>query len=530
MTALAILLLAAAIAFGLSKFLRLPAIPLLLLSGAGLNALAGYQAVEIPADLISEMIEIGLAVLVFTAGVELSPRRMRGRSRAVTILAVSQFFTLGMCGVLTAVFLGYGWTTALYLGCALSASSTLVVVRHLQQRRQMFEPYGRLVLGVLLLQDIFIVIIMVALLKSPEGWLAICNGVANAIALGCLAVAFHRWMVPFVVKRLKLDDEELLLGALAILFAFSSMAYLLELPFLVGAFVGGFAISAFPMNGLVRGMLGSLSGFFLALFFISAGIFLTMPDWGMVGHSLIFIAVLIVVTVLLVAIVAEVVGYSSRAAVETGLLLSQTSEFSLLLALTGVASGQITPELFSMITLITVTTMALTPLLSRESVALRLVKWHPRYRKGESACAVMKNHAVLLGYGRAGPRTVRALKERGIGMVVVDEDAGVIRQLIAQGIPCVQGDGADLRTLDRAHCREAKVVFCSMRRTRDAQVALDYLKDAPVQVMVRVFETFEEDQVRQAGGQPVQTAYAAASQFLEWTEVNLPREKDASRA
>ena len=244
MTALAILLLAAAIAFGLSKFLRLPAIPLLLLSGAGLNALAGYQAVEIPADLISEMIEIGLAVLVFTAGVELSPRRMRGRSRAVTILAVSQFFTLGVCGVLTAVFLGYGWTTALYLGCALSASSTLVVVRHLQQRRQMFEPYGRLVLGVLLLQDIFIVIIMVALLKSPEGWLAICNGVANAIALGCLAVAFHRWMVPFVVKRLKLDDEELLLGALAILFAFSSMAYLLELPFLVGAFVGGFAISA----------------------------------------------------------------------------------------------------------------------------------------------------------------------------------------------------------------------------------------------------------------------------------------------
>ena len=215
---------------------------------------------------------------------------------------------------------------------------------------------------------------------------------------------------------------------------------------------------------------------------------------------------------------------------ETGLLLSQTSEFSLLLALTGVASGQITPELFSMIALITVSTMALTPLLSRESVALRLVKWHPRYRKGESACAAMKDHAVLLGYGRAGPRTVRSLKERGVAMVVVDEDAGVIRQLITQGIPCVQGDGSDLRTLDRAHFMEAKVVFCSMRRTRDAQVALDYLKDSPVQVLVRVFETFEEDQVRQAGGQPVQTAYAAASQFLEWTEVNLPREKDASRA
>ena len=530
MTALAILLLAAAIAFGLSKFLRLPAIPLLMLSGAGLSELAQHQAVEVPQEMISQMIQIGLAVLVFTAGVELSPRRMRGRTRAITILAVSQFVTLGVCGVLTAIFLGYGWTTALYLGCALSASSTLVVVRHLQQRRQMFEPYGRLVLGVLLLQDIFIVLIMVALLKSPEGWLVVCNSVANAIALGILAAAFHHWVVPFVVKRLKLDDEELLLGALAVLFAFSTMAYLLHLPFLVGAFFAGFAISAFPMNGLVRGMLGSLSGFFLALFFISAGAFLTMPGLTMLGHSLIFIVVLISVTVLLVAIVAEVVGYSSRAAVETGLLLSQTSEFSLLLALTGVASGQITEELFSMIALITVSTMTLTPFLSRESVALRLVKWHPRYRSGESACEVMSGHAVLLGYGRAGPRTMHALKERGIEMVVVDEDAGVIRQLIAQGIPCVQGDGSDEQTLARAHCREAKVVFCSMRRTRDAQVALEYLRDSPVEVIVRVFETFEEETVRAAGGHPVQTAYAAAAQFLEWTDVNLPKDAVAPQS
>jgi Kef-type K+ transport system membrane component KefB len=367
MTAIAILLLAAAIAFGLSRLLRLPAIPLLLLGGASLNVLAGYVDYKVPQELIAEMIQIGLAVLVFTAGVELSPRRMRGRTRAITILALTQFFMLGVCGAVTAVFLGYDWMNALYLGCALSASSTLVVVRHLQQRRQMFEPYGRLVLGVLLLQDIFIVLIMVALLKSPQGWLMVCNGLANALALGIIALGVHRWLVPFVVRRMKLDDEELMLGALAALFAFSTMAYLLDLPFLVGAFFAGFAISAFPMNGLVRGMLGSLSGFFLALFFISVGVFLTIPSLEIVGHSLIFIVVLILVTVFLVAIIAELVGYSSRAAVETGLLLSQTSEFSLLLALTGVASGQITPELFSMIALITVSTMTLTPLISERA-------------------------------------------------------------------------------------------------------------------------------------------------------------------
>ena len=530
MTAIALLLLAAAIAFGLSKLLRLPSIPLLMLAGAALGALAKYQAVTIPEELIRDMIEIGLAVLVFTAGVELSPRRIRGQRRAVTILAMSQFITLGISGILTALFLGYDWTVALYLGCALSASSTLVVVRHLQDRRQMFEPYGRLVLGVLLLQDIFIVLIMIALLKSPEGLVTICKGLGSAIALGGLALAFHRWMVPYVVKRMKLDEEELMLGALAILFAFSSLAYFLKIPFLVGAFVGGFAISAFPMNGLVRGMLGSLSGFFLALFFISAGIFLTKPDWSMVLHCLIFITVLIVITVLLVTIVSEYVGYSSRAGVEAGLLLSQTSEFSLLLALAGVASGQISQDLFSMIALITVTTMAITPLLSRESVALRLMKLHPRFSKGESACAMMKQHAVLLGYGRAGPRTLRALKKRGVDFIVVDEDAGVIRRLIAEGIPCVHGDGSNPRTLKRAHCQDARVVFCSMRRTSDAQTVLSYLKDAPTQVLVRVFETFEEDRVKSAGGQPVQTADAAVEQFLKWADVNLKKSESSAQA
>jgi len=156
MNGVCILLVAAAVAFGLAKLMRLPPIPLLILVGAGLHELANFWQVEVPEDLLSNMMELGLAVLVFTAGVDLSPRRMLGRTRSIIIVATVQFLILGLAGVLTAFALGYDLTTALYLGCALSASSTLVVVRHLQRRRQMFEPFGRLVLGVLLVQDLFI--------------------------------------------------------------------------------------------------------------------------------------------------------------------------------------------------------------------------------------------------------------------------------------------------------------------------------------------------------------------------------------
>jgi CPA2 family monovalent cation:H+ antiporter-2 len=523
MTEIALLLLAAAVAFGLAKWMHVPAIPLLMLSGMGLQMLAKTGGVEVPDALLREMIQIGLAVLVFTAGVELSPRRMRGRTRPIMIVAVSQFILLGLAGVITAVALGYDMMTSFYLGCALSASSTLVAVRHLQKRRQMFEPHGRLVLGVLLLQDVFIILIMVALVKSPEGWLSSMVGVGRALGLGVFAYSIHKWCVPWVTRRVKLDDEELMLGSLAMLFLFSGMAWLLDLPFLVGALLAGFALSAFPMNGLVRGMLGSLSSFFLALFFISVGAFLTLPDWQMIGHSLIFILVLILVTVVFVSIIAEAVGYSTRVSIETGILLSQTSEFSLLLAMIGVASGQISGELFSLIALITVSTMTLTPFISRNRVAWNLMKLHPRYRKGEVACETLSDHAVLLGFGRAGARLMQYFIEHDIKMVVVDDDAAVIRKLIAKGIPCIQGDGSDVRSLELAHAKQARVVICSMRRTRDAEPAMEYLRDSSVKVLVRTFEPEDIAQVKDGGGYPIRTAEASAKNFLEWLDVNFPK-------
>ena len=128
MTSMTILLVAAAIAFGLSKWMHLPVIPLLMLAGVGLRMLADAGGIDVPAELLSEMVELGLAVLVFTAGAELSPRRMRGRThRHRRRLAILPPRTR-RCADRTS--LGHDLMTAFYLGCALSASSTLVVVRH----------------------------------------------------------------------------------------------------------------------------------------------------------------------------------------------------------------------------------------------------------------------------------------------------------------------------------------------------------------------------------------------------------------
>lgn len=520
MTGVAILLLAAAIAFGITRWTRLPAIPLLLLAGIGLQALARWRGVDIPQETLSEMIEIGLAVLVFVAGIDLSPRRMRGRVRPIVSLACFQFALLGLIGFGAAFGLGYDLSTSLYLSCALAASSTLVVVNQLQSRRQMFEPYGRLVLGVLLLQDFFIIVLMVLLLKAPDGVMPTVAGLGGMLFLGLLAWGIHRWGVPRVCHRFDLDPEELLIGALSLLFLFGGLAHFLELPFVVGAFLAGFALSAFPINGLVRGMLASLSSFFLSLFFLGIGMILVFPGAEMLLHGLIFIVVLVLATVILVTVVGESLGYSTRASLESGLLLSQTSEFSLVIALAGVAAGSISPEFFSLIALITVGTMTITPLIARENVAWALMKIHPRYHGGEPLTDELRDHVVILGLGRSGRRLLKLFQEQAIPVVVIDDDAAVIRMLIEEEVPCIQGDGSDPRMLERAYAPQARLVICSMRRTRDALTALEYLKESSAKVMVRTFEEADRKMVERMGALVIPSAEAAADQFLEWFAAN----------
>ena len=515
-----VLLTAAAVAFGLSRLLRLSPIPLLILSGIALRAFSEYTNIKAPEMLLGEMIEIGLAVLVFTSGVDLSPQRMRGNTRNVLIVAVVQFVILGIAGTGTALFLHYNFTDSLYLGFALSASSTLIVVKQLQKRQKMFVPFGRLVLGVLLIQDIFIILLMVVLLKSPDGILAIIGGISGTVALGLVAIIVHKRFIPWATTYLQLDEEELMLGALSMLFAFSGVAYLMNLPFLVGAFFAGFALSAFPMNGLVRGMLSSLSGFFLAIFFISIGTVMILPDLLLIQHSLVFIIVLVLVTIILVSVVSELVGYSTRTSIEASLILSQTSEFSLLLAYSGMASGLIPARLFSVIVLITVSTMTLTPFVARKNVSRMLMKLHPRYRRGETDFSDYADHAVMLGFGRAGAKTLQLLKEKNIDVVVIEEDAALIRQLIEKGIACIQGSSSNKALLKQANCKQARMVICAMKNSEDAFQLLEYLERRPVKVIVNTFEHSETESIQRAGGYPVQTALASAQKFIEWLDAN----------
>lgn len=526
MTGLTILLLAAALAFGLSRASRLPVIPLLLLAGFGLQLLASWGEVEITRDGLSTVIELGLAFLVFSAGIDLSPQRIKGRMRAIFHVGLWQFFILGWVGIAVALALGYPLIPALYLGCALSASSTLVVIKQLQQRQCRFEPYGRLVVGVLLLQDVLIVFFLVVLTRAVDGWAATFIDIGYLSLLVAAAALLHFKVVPWVVRSLHLDDEERLLFALTTLFLFILLAVQTSLPYIVGGFLAGFALSAFPMNGLIRGMVDSLNGFFVALFFIGIGFLCTFPEATYFLHAAIFVVVLIVVTILLVTVIAERMGFSTRASIESGVLLSQTSEFSLMVMLSGVATGQISLEVFSMFAMITVGTMTLTPYIARDGFVLALMRLHPKARKHKPSTSSLQNHAIIVGYGQTGAKSLKVFEDASVPVVVVDDDPAVIHSLMEQGIECIEGDGSQLKILQQANPEQARFILLTLRHRSNIEALLQTMSAYKASVLVRTFDPKTQAMAEAYDAIAIDAIAAGTTAMDEWFNINCTDSKN----
>jgi len=509
MIELTVLLGLAAAGMGVSRWTELPAIPFLLAGSLGLSAtgLVGDP------QFVEDVLFLSVSVLLFVVGTDLSPQRVGPFKAAALRIGLIQFVGLAAAGVGLALGLSYGLPDALYLGLALAASSTIVGVRLLENRRQMFEPFGRTVVGVLLLQDVLVVLLLPVLIRFPDGPAGILRSLGGTILLlGGVAVVM-KLVVPFLLER-DLDAETQLLAVLGVLFGFMGAAEWVEVPRFAAAFLAGVSLSGFPFSGLVHSEMQPLYDFFAAIFFASLGVAATVPSWSLVGHAALFGGGVLVLTPLLVALIGEWAGLVARPALESGLLLSQTSELSLVVGLQALVVGQIGSDVFAVIVLTTVLTMMATPLLTSDAVVWELVRWHPS-RHPDPLPDVPSGHVLLLGGGRSTRPILRLLRESDYEVVVIDEDPAVVNQLQEEGVTCVRGDGGDLSILLEAGAAQARVIVSTLRNPTVLRDLLNYVGDT-VPILVRVFEDHEAEWVEARGGTPIPFAHAAGDAFMEW--------------
>jgi len=513
MMEIALILFGAAAGAAAAKWLRLPRVPLLVLAGLGLSA----SGLLTDARFLQDVLMLGLVFLVFMAGTELGPRRVGRQWRAALAVGFVQFFGLGLIGWGAAAAFGFGGVTAFYIALALAASSTLVVLEVLRQRQQFFEPFGRLVLGVLLLQDILVILGICVLGHAGEGVVGMGLAALGLGALCLLALVGARWIMPMLLRHLEHDEEPLLLTVLGVLFLFLGLAYGMGLPVVAGAFLAGVSMSGFPERGIVRGQLESLAHFFLAAFFVALGGLLIWPGLSTLLLVFVLVGLVLLVTPILVTLVAERAGLTGRASIESGLLLAQCSEFSLVVVLLGVEQGHLDEAVLGAIALVTVITMILTPFVATDRLTWWLMQRRrlARLRSRAPETEAGGGHILLLGCGPNTGVLLDLLLLHGDEVVVVDEDPRVIEGLAARGVHAIRGHGADHAVLEAAGAPAARVILSTMRRTADNERLLEFLGGAR-RVIVCVFGPDEARRIEAAGGEAVRYADVACEAFMAW--------------
>ncbi|TVP58280.1 MAG: potassium transporter [Gemmatimonadales bacterium] len=508
MTSLALLLLAAATAFWVAHVFRIPSIPLLLIAGVITSAV-----VPVPPDFLEDTLLLGVVVILFVAGIELNPQRV-GRYRGLAIrIGMIEFFALGGAAFGVSLLMGFSIVTAAYIGLAISASSTLVVVRLLQQRQELYTPMGRTVTGVLLTQDLLVVILVPVVIGLADGWGAVGIGLASTLGLMALAGVTLRWIAPRLIPWVAEDEEFLLLTVFGVLFVFLGLANFLGVPMVVGAFLAGVTLSPFPVSALVRGQLNSLGDFFSAIFFTALGALLVLPTPAELGQALLLALLLVLLTPPIVTLISERSGFSARVGIGGGLLLAQASEFSLIVGLQGVVLGQLDERTFSLIALVTVITMVLTPLLGTGRVTGWLLRLHP-FREPETPGSPPSDHVLLVGCGTSGEAILETLVGGPHEIWVVDDDPVVVTRVREAGFDVVFGDATDLEVLRNAGAHEARIVISTIRNREDCAALLALASDVPV--LVRTFEAADARWVEERGGIAVSYAEAGMEDFVRW--------------
>jgi monovalent cation:H+ antiporter-2, CPA2 family len=508
MIGIAILLGFAGAAYGMARLARADAVPFLLAAGFILSLLP----LPIEEELVRNAALLGLAFLVFLAGHELNPHRIAPFGNASGVATLMRVLGVGGAGMMLAAAFGYPLAGALVVGLAVGSCSPTIGVRLLEERREFFEPAGRLAAGILLLQALFVILALPLLLLPAEGLGPVVLGTLGAAALILVSFAFMRWVSVYVVTHLELNEELILLVIFSVLAAFMGLGYALRLPVVAGAFLAGVALSRFPVNGIIRGYLKSSSDLATAVAFTAIGALITIPRGTDLALALALIATVVLLTPALLALIGRSDGLTTRPAFRGGLLVAQTGELSLVVALQAMATGLVADEILSVVLLVTAVTMLLTPLLSKEQrVWNRVIAlWPPQKAERQE----VSDHILILGLHATDMPLLDAIREAGRVVVVVDDDPALVAGLKAKGTRSIRADATDAPVLDAAGAARARAVVVTLRPFAVAERALALLAGSAV--IVRVRTTEEAERAEQLGAIPVLGASPIAEDFLQW--------------
>jgi Kef-type K+ transport system membrane component KefB len=483
---LGLCLVAAALLAILFVKLKIPAIAALLGAGVVLGP-AGLGAIENRAS-IETIANLGLTLLLFVIGLEVNLKSLLASGRVLVVTGLVQVPLTLAAGFGVFLLIGHATYPALYLGVACAFSSTLLVVKYLQERLLLDTIAGRLCVGLLIFQDIWAIVFLALQPSFANPSIApILLTFAGTAVVGVAATVIARVVLPRAFHVVARSPELVVTVALGWCFGVglfgANLARLarevgisaeISVSMEMGALIAGATIATSPYAYEVVSRVVHLRDFFVTLFFVGLGMSIPVPD----GASVLALAALLAVVAVALRLVIFLPvlyanGLDRRNAVGVSARLAQVSEFCLVIAYLGLQLGHVDDRMVSIVIFAFVITALATPALF--AVADDLYKW----LRGVMDAVGMKSRGqvseteadapprlVLLGFHRIGSALLADLERLHPELVpatlVVDTNTAVHDAIRARGADVVYGDVGSIETLRHAGVGGAEVIVSTV--------------------------------------------------------------------
>jgi CPA2 family monovalent cation:H+ antiporter-2 len=426
-------------------------------------------------DDVQMLATVGIVLLLFTVGMEFSIQKILKYKYYFVggglLQVIGTFFIAFLIGKL---FYQASWGSAVFLGFLISLSSTAIVLRALDDKGDSDTPHGRLIVGILIFQDIVAVPMMLmipVLTGSGDGFSFADVGSFLQRVIFLVAIAFAAYkFVPKLLYYVTLtkNRELFLVTVLTVCFAIAWLTSLVGLSLSLGAFLSGLIIAESDYSDEAVGDVMPFQEIFTSFFFVSMGMLL---DIGFVIQQPFYILAMTFVTVAVKFFVAAgaaiTLGMPLRAAILAGLALGQVGEFSFVLAHSGMGYQLMSEYNYQLFLSISLLTMALTPaLMGLSEHVVRLANKLPlpqRIKTGfrysnDAEKSQKSGHLIITGFGLRGRHLAYAAKKLGMPYTILEMNPETIKQEKKKGEPIHYGDASHRSVLLHAGIKTAKAL------------------------------------------------------------------------
>ena len=472
---------------------------------------------------IKSLAEIGVALLLFTLGVEFSLAELK---RVKDIALKGSLLQIGITITFVALFsLALGWVKTpvqgVFLGAVLSLSSTAVVLKTLTEKGETNTIPGQVMLAILIAQDLALGLMLAILpaLDQPDNLTgALLTAILKALIFFTSAFAIGYWVIPPLMKAVaQTENSELfILTTIALCLGVALTTASLGLSIEMGAFVAGLIIAEIDYSDQALAKVIPLRDTFASLFFASIG--MLIDPHVLIDNIGIIVGLVTLIMFGKACIIFPIIwqfGYSFKTAIQAALGLNQIGEFSFVLALVGQKLDLISHETYLLLIGTTAITLVLTPLGMKfaPEAADRIanvpaIANHINQQLTDKDMFLPETicgHVVVAGYGRVGQVIVKVLQDRNYHVLVIENSEAAAKQLRQQKIPHIFGDADAELVLEKAHLKQAKALAIALPNPASTRILLKHaLEIAPnIAIVARSHNNQEIDLLTQMGAKEV---------------------------